>query len=121
MGGGFGSDGLVFTEMRDLTEYRGGTGSWILDLTSGSYLDGRDFFLKGMCSRGSHWHLASGPTFFRTVDNVDAEYIDTDALGRRVTCTANATIRPMGPMVSLDLPHSSRPMKRRSGRFSQLY
>ena len=121
MGGGFGSDGLVFPKMRDLAEYRRGTSSWLLALTSGSYLEGRDFSLKVMCSRGGHWLLASGPTFARTVDNADANYVDTDALGRRLTCTANKKIRPMGTMVSLALPRSTRPMKRTAGRFSQLY
>ena len=121
MVGGFVSDGLVFPEMRALAEYRGGTGLWILALTSGSYLEGRGFSLKGMCSRGGHWLLASGPTFARTVDNVDAKYVDTDALGGRVTRTSNVKIRPMGPMVSLALPRSSRPTKRRAGKFSQLY
>ena len=33
--------------------------------------------------------MASGPTFARTVDNVDAKYVDTDALGGRVTRTSN--------------------------------
>ena len=55
VGGGVGSDGLVFPEMWDLAEYHGGTGLWLLALTSGSYLEGRDFSLKGMCSRGGHW------------------------------------------------------------------
>ena len=117
----FGSDGLVFPETRALAEYRGDTGSWLLALTSGSYLEGRDISLKVMCSRGGHWLLASGPTFARTVNNVDAKYVDTDAFGGRVTCTANVTIRLMGPMVSLALPRSSRLTENRGGRFSQIY
>ena len=68
-----------------------------------------------MCSLGGHWLLASGPTFSRTVDNADAKYVDMGALVGRVTCTANVTIRPMGPMVSLDLSRSYRPTKRRAG------
>ena len=65
--------------------------------------------------------MASGPTFARTVDNADAKYVDTDALGGHVTRTANVTIRPMGLMVRLALPRFFRPTKRRTGRFSQLY
>ena len=121
VGGSFGSVGLVFPEMQALAEYCRGTGSWLLFLTSGPYLEGQDFSLKGMCSRGGHWILASGPTFDRTVDNEDAKYVDTGALGRRVTRTANVTIRPMGLMISLSLPRSSRPTKRKAGRYSQLY
>ena len=79
------------------------------------------FSFKGMCSRGGHWLLASGPTFARTVDNADAKYVDTGALGGRVTCTSKVTIWPMGPMVSLALPRSSWPTKSRAGKFSQLY
>ena len=78
---------------------------------------GTGFSSKGMCLRRGHWFLASGPTFARTVDNADAKYVDTDALGGRVTRTANVTIQPMGPMVSLALPRSSRPTKRRTGIF----
>ena len=92
-----------------------------MSLSFGYWLEGRGFSFKGMCSRGRHWLLASGPTFSHTVDNADAKYVDTDSLGRRVTHTANVTIRPMGPMVSLALPRSSRPTKRRTGLFSQLY
>ena len=87
----------------------------------GSWLEGWGFSFKGMCSNGGHWILDSGPTFARTVDNADAKYVDTDALGGRVTRTANVTIRPMGSMVSLALPRSSRATKRITGRFSQLY
>ena len=88
---------------------------------SGSCLEGRYFSLKGMCSRGGHWLLVSGPTFARTVNNADAKCVDTGALGGRVTRTSNVTIQPMGPMGSLSLPCSSRTTKRRTGRFSQIY
>ena len=91
------------------------------DSLFGYYLEGRMFYLKGMYLHRGHWLLASGPTFARTVDNVDAKYVDTDAFGGRVTCTANVTIRLMGPMVSLTLPRSSRLTERRAGRFSQMY
>ena len=103
--------------MQNLAEYRGGTGSSLLALTFGSYLEGRVFPLKGMCLCGGHWLLASGPTFARTVDNADVKYVDTGALGGRVTRTANVTIRPMGLMVSLALPRSYRPTKSRAGLF----
>ena len=117
----FGSEGRVvprFGIWRNITQRQGLMASGSL---SGSCLEGRDFSVKGMCLRGGHRPLASGPTFAHTVDNADAKYVDTDALGGRVTCTANVTIRPMGPMVSLALPRSPRPTKRRAGRFSQLY
>ena len=96
---------------------------WLLDSGSlgGSCLEVQGFYFKGMCLHGGHWILASGPTFARTVDNADAKYIDTDALGGSVTHTANVTIRLMEPIVSLALPRSSQPTKRRTGRFSQLY
>ena len=55
----------------------------------GSWLKGRGFSFKGMCSRGGHWLLDSGPTFAHTVDDADAKYVDTGALGGRVTSTAN--------------------------------
>ena len=87
---------------------------WLLDSGSMgcSWLKGRGFSFKGMCLRGGHWLLASGPNFARTVNNADAKYVDTDALGGRVTRTVNVTIQPMGPMVSLALP---RPPGRRRG------
>ena len=117
MGRGFGPDGRVvpkFGLWRNIPRRHG-----LVDFgsPSGSFLEGRGFPFKGMCSRGGHWLLASGPTFSRTVDNADAKYVDTDALGGRATRTANVTIRTMGPMVSLALPHSSRPTKRRAGLF----
>ena len=64
---------------------------WLLASGSlgGSWLEGRGFSFKGMCSRGGHWLLDSGPTFACTVDDADAKYIDTGALGGRVTSTAN--------------------------------
>ena len=107
--------------MRDLAVFP--RRHWLLasGYLGGSWLEGRGFSFKEICLHGGHWLLASGPTFDRTVDNADAKYVDTDALGGRVTHTANVTIRPMGPMVSLALPRSSRPTKRRTGLFSQLY
>ena len=119
--GVYGSDGWVvprFGLWRNITQRHRLVASGSL---SGSCLEGRDFSLKGMCSRGGHWLLGYGPTFARTVDNADAKYVNTGVLDRRVICTANVTIRPMGPMVSLSLPRSSRPTKRIAGRFSQLY
>ena len=119
--GVFGSDGRVvprFGLWRNIPQRHGLVASGSL---SSSCLAGRGFSLKGMCSRGGHCLLASGPTFDRTVDNADAKYIDTGALGGRVTCAANVTIRPMGPVVSLSLPRSSRPTKRRAGQSSQIY
>ena len=101
--------------------FRGGTGSWLLALFSGSWLEGWGFSFKGMCLRGGHWLLASGPTFDRTVDDTDAKYVDMGTLGGRVTHTANITIRLMGPMVSLALPRSSWMTKRIAGLFSWLY
>ena len=61
--------------------------------------------------------MASGPNFARTVDDADAKCIDTGTLDGRVTQTVNVTIRPMGLMVSLYLPDSSQPTKRRVGLF----
>ena len=117
MGGGFGSDGLVFPERQYLAEYRGGTGLWLLALTSGSYLERRVFSLKGICSRRvtGFWLLA--PLRACMFDNADAKCLDTGALGGRVTRIANIIIRLMGAMVSLPLPRSCRPMKKRAGRF----
>ena len=88
---------------------------------AGSWPERRSFSFKGMFSRGGHWLLDSGPNFARTVDDVDSKYIDTGALGGRVTRTANVTIHPMGPMASLALPRSSPPPKRRAGLFSRIY
>ena len=45
------------------------------------------------------------------------KYVDMGALGGHVTRTANVIIRPMGTMVSLPLPLSSRPTMRRAGLF----
>ena len=64
-----------------------------------------------------HWLLASGTTCACTVDDVDAKCVDMGALVGRATRTANVIIRPMGPIVSLSLPRSSRPTKRRAGLF----
>ena len=80
-----------------------------------------NFYFKGMCSRVRDWLLASGPTFARTGDDTDAKYVDTGALGGRITRTTNVTIRPMGPMVILALPRYSWPKKKRAGLFSRLY
>ena len=88
---------------------------WLLASGSlaGSWLEEQSFSFKGMCLCGGHWLLASGTTFVCTVDDVDAKYVDTGALGGRITCTVNVTIRLMGPMVILALPCSSQSMKRR--------
>ena len=59
--------------------------------------------------------MASGPNFSRTVDDADAKCIDTGTFDGRVICTVNVTIQPMGLMVSLYLPGSSQPTKRRVG------
>ena len=61
--------------------------------------------------------MASVLNFARTVDDADAKCIDTGTLDGRVTCTVNVTIQPMGLMVSLYLPGSSQPTKRRVGLF----
>ena len=121
MGGGFGSDGLVFPKMWALAEYHGGTGLWLLSLTSGSYLEGGVFSLKGMCSRGGTGSWLLAPIRACTVDNANTKCVDMGALGGRVTCTANVIIRPMGTMVSLPLP---RPLELRRGErdhLSQIY
>ena len=68
-----------------------------------------------------HWLLDSITNCACTVNNADAKCVDTGALGGRATCTANVTIRLLGPIVSLDVLPSSRPTKRRSGIFSWLY
>ena len=65
-----------------------------------------------------HWLLATGPTNACMVDDADAKYIDTGALGGHVTRTGNETKRLM---VSLALLPPSWPKKRKAGLFSKLY
>ena len=47
--------------------FRRGTGLWLMAVSLDLFLRDGVFSLKGMCSRGGHWLLASGPTFSRTV------------------------------------------------------
>ena len=108
VGGGFGSDGLVFPEIRALVEYSADAlarGFWI-----------------------SLW-LLSRETVFFLEDNVLTRMVharstirtrNAGALGGRATRTSDETIRPMGSMVSLYLPPPSRLTKRRTGLFSKL-
>ena len=48
------------------------------------------------------------PLFVCTVDDADAKYVDTGALGGHVTCTTNVIIWPMGQIVIISLLCSSR-------------
>ena len=121
LGGVFGSDGWVvprFGIWKNIPQRHGLVDSGSL---SGSCIEGRDFSLKGMCSRGGTGSWLLAPLFVYTVKNADTKYVDTDALGGCATLTVNVIIRPMGPMVSLALPRSSWPTKRRTGIFSRLY
>ena len=121
VGGGFGSYGRVvprFGLWRNIPRRHGimASGS-----PSGSYLEGRVFSFEGNVLARRHWLLASGPNFSCMVDDAYVKFVDTGALGRRATRTANVKIRPMGPMVSLALPPSSRPMERRAVLFSRIH
>ena len=51
--------------------FHGGTGLWLLVFCSGSFLEGRDFFFKRMCSCGVTGSLLLDPCAC-TVNNVDA-------------------------------------------------
>ena len=68
-------------------------------------VEGRDGSLKGICSHGWCTHGR----------RCGCE--DTGALGVHAAHTAVEKIQPMGPMVSLPLPHYSRPTKRRTELF----
>ena len=91
--------------------FRRGTGLWLLVLT----------LALGLRDRMVPCKECADTDGARKVDDVDSKWEDASALGGCATCTADETIRPMGPMVSLALPPSSRPTKRRAGLFSQLY